>query len=345
MKNKTVLNHKELASFCKQMSMVMHSGLSYMEGISLMIEDCKEEEKPILENILEDLSMNSFSSALKKQEIFPSYMIQMIEIGEETGRNDDVMEALYHHYLREDALAQNLKNALTYPIVMISMMLVVIFILLTKVMPLFNQVFQQLGQEMTGISKGLLLVGNSLSHFIFVFIGLIVVIILFIIYLLKSKNGKEKLNHFLSSFPLTRSLFFKIAACHFAGGMSLALKSGLIQEKGIDLATNLVTNDSFINKIEHIKQELEEGQNLASTFSKYSLFSRIQTRMILIGDKTGHLDQTMDEIASQLEEEIDDQISTFINVLEPTLVIVLSLIVGIILLSVMLPLLGIMSSI
>ena len=80
MKNQKVLNHKELASFCKQMAMILDSGLSTMEGISLMMEDCKEDEKDILENIYQDLLEVPFSSALKKTNIFSDYMIQMIEL-------------------------------------------------------------------------------------------------------------------------------------------------------------------------------------------------------------------------------------------------------------------------
>ena len=79
MKNKGLLNPKELASFCKQMAMILDSGLSTIEGISLMMEDCKEDEKVILENIYQDLLEIPFSSALKKQNIFPDHMIQMIE--------------------------------------------------------------------------------------------------------------------------------------------------------------------------------------------------------------------------------------------------------------------------
>ena len=92
-------------------------------------------------------------------------MIQMLEIGEETGKNDEVMDALSHHYQREEMILQSIKNAITYPMIMILMMVVIIVILMTKVMPIFNQVFQQLGHEMTGLSKGILLLGNTLSKY------------------------------------------------------------------------------------------------------------------------------------------------------------------------------------
>ena len=103
-KKNEVLTNLELSSFCKQMSMILKAGISPIEGISMMIEDSQNEnEKQLLEKIYEDLTMtSSLAISLKKTSVFPDYMIQMLEIGEETGRNDEVMDALSHHYQRED---------------------------------------------------------------------------------------------------------------------------------------------------------------------------------------------------------------------------------------------------
>lgn len=184
-KKNEVLTNLELSSFCKQMSMILKAGISPIEGISMMIEDSQNEnEKQLLEKIYEDLTMtSSLAISLKKTSVFPDYMIQMLEIGEETGRNDEVMDALSHHYQREEMILQNIKNAITYPMIMILMMVVIIVILMTKVMPIFNQVFQQLGHEMTGLSKGILLLGNTLSKYAAVFIIILLIVIGFIFYL------------------------------------------------------------------------------------------------------------------------------------------------------------------
>ena len=106
-KKNEVLTNLELSSFCKQMSMILKAGISPIEGISMMIEDSQNEnEKQLLEKIYEDLTMtSSLAISLKKTSVFPDYMIQMLEIGEETGRNDEVMDALSHHYQREEMLS------------------------------------------------------------------------------------------------------------------------------------------------------------------------------------------------------------------------------------------------
>ena len=343
-KKNEVLTNLELSSFCKQMSMILKAGISPIEGISMMIEDSQNEnEKQLLEKIYEDLTMtSSLAISLKKTSVFPDYMIQMLEIGEETGRNDEVMDALSHHYQREEMILQSIKNAITYPMIMILMMVVIIVILMTKVMPIFNQVFQQLGHEMTGLSKGILLLGNTLSKYAAVFIIILLIVIGFIFYLLHNKKGKEKFKTIFYHFKGIKNLFHKIYACRLAGGMSLSLKSGLPFDRCIELSKELIYDKHFQKEINDCQNLLDEGSSLAKSFHDSHIFTGVQARML---NKAGQVDSIMDDIANQLEDEIDEKISSYINILEPTLVIILSIIVGVILLSVMLPLLGIMSNI
>ena len=131
-----------------------------------MAEDAPEgEERQILEHILERMQeTGSLYDSLTDTGLFPSYMLHMVEIGEETGTLDEVMEALSNHYDREDAIGKSIKSAVTYPLIMASMMVAVIIVLLVKVMPIFNQVFVQLGTEMTGFSRMLMDLGNAINH-------------------------------------------------------------------------------------------------------------------------------------------------------------------------------------
>ena len=152
----------EISAFCGQIALVLKSGISSIEGITIMVEDAPEgEERQILEQILEKMQeTGSLYDSLSDTGLFPSYMLHMVEIGEETGTLDDVMEALSSHYDREDAIGKSIKSAVTYPLIMAGMMIAVIIVLLVKVMPIFNQVFVQLGTEMTGFSRMLMDLGN-----------------------------------------------------------------------------------------------------------------------------------------------------------------------------------------
>lgn len=145
-------SNMELSSFCGQMALILKSGISSTEGLTIMLEDAAPGDE---RTVLEDLNSNmqetgSLFLALEHAGMFPSYMLHMVEIGEETGTLDEVMESLQNHYEREEAISRSIRNSITYPMIMTGMMAVVVIVLLVKVMPIFNQVFIQLGTEMTG---------------------------------------------------------------------------------------------------------------------------------------------------------------------------------------------------
>lgn len=339
------LSNPEISAFCGQMAMILKSGISAMEGISLLLEDAQNQaEKELLENIYETLTeTGQLHLSLRDTGVFPDYLLRMIEIGEETGTLDEVMDSLNRHYTREEAVSRSIKNALTYPLIMIGMMLLVIIILITKVMPVFNQVFLQLGRQMSGLSKGILHIGNALSRYALVFIIIAVMITLLLVYLTKTKNGQKSLINLGQHFRYSREISDKMAACRFAGGMALALKSGLTPEQGLLFSEHLINNEAFSKKLVSCKEMLEEGTDLSEALRKANVFTGVHAKMAAIAGKSGMMDEVMGQIADLCEEEVDDKITSFISILEPTLVIILSVVVGIILLSVMLPLLGIMS--
>ena len=270
-------------------------------------------------------------------------MLHMVQIGEYSGKLDEVMEALSVHYEREAGIAQAIKNAVTYPLIMVFMMLLVILVLVTKVMPIFNQVFRQLGSEMTGLSKAILDFGTAINRYSVVLIVLVALLAVLILYFGKTKSGREKLSSFTSRLGWTKAFTEKLAACRFASGMSLTLSSGMNPEECLNLASKLTNNEEFTKKLETCRETVNNGQDLSHSLLEAGIFSGIYARMVSIGSKTGSLDEIMHEIADKYQDEIDQRFTNMISILEPTLVIVLSVIVGMILLSVMLPLMGIMS--
>lgn len=337
----------EVSSFCEQIAMILKSGISSLEGITIMLEDSSSpEEKNILQNILENiLETGSLFEALSQTGLFPSYMLHMIQIGEETGTLDEVMSALSIHYEREDSIAKSIRSAITYPLIMGGMMVAVIVVLLVKVMPIFNQVFVQLGTEMTGFSRTLMSLGNTINQYSILFIAILALFLILLLVGTKTAKGKEIAKAIGYKFKFTRSVYEKTAACRFASGMALTLSSGLNPERSIELVSALNDDKVFQNKINTCQTLINDGKDLTEALYSTGIFTGMYARMASIGTKTGTMDQVMDKIAGLFQEEIDTRINNGLAILEPTLVIALSLIVGVILLSVMLPLMGIMSSI
>ena len=162
MRQKNKLTNEELFHFCEQFSILLHSGISCAEGLELMLDDSRTQRgKDFFQLLLTDFEQNgSFSQTLKNSGYFPESMISYIDIGEETGCLDEVLKSLSEHYDQEIEISENIRSAITYPLIMLAMMGTVIIILLVKVLPVFQQVFRQMGLEMNHFSNGLLNAGN-----------------------------------------------------------------------------------------------------------------------------------------------------------------------------------------
>lgn len=346
-KSYQALSNTELASFCSQTAMILHAGISPAEGIGIMMEDAaSQEEKDILAKIQDTLNLTGiFSQALKDSGVFPEYMLHMVNLGEQAGRLDETMESLGLHYEREANITSAIRSAVTYPCIMIGMMLLVVLVLVTRVLPVFNQVFVQFGQSLTGVSRTLMNIGSVMNRYAVVFVVLLAVLAALFLYFTRTSSGKKQSAQIFSHLKFTRSFSHKNAACHFASGMALTLKSGLTPEEGLQMSGALTSNPAFHRQLDECKSLVENGMPLADALSRSGIFSGVYARMVTVADRTGSLDEVMQKIASKYEEELDESLNSAISVLEPTLVAVLSIIVGLILLSVMMPLMGILSGI
>lgn len=347
MSEQKTLSNEEIASFCNQTALLFQAGITPAESMNILLSDVKSQKgKELLTSILNVCKQGEpFHKALASTNVFPDYVLHTIALGEESGNLDVCMQSLAEYYEKEETIAENIKNAVTYPLLMIVMMLVVIFVLIGKVMPIFQQVFVELGSEMTGFAASLLRLGQNLNRYSLVL--LLILVVLFLLYLLFAKTawGKKRITRFLNVFPLTKSFYDSIACGRFASGMALCLSSGMDTFTSLDMVSQLVGNSKMVNKINACKDAIHAGDNFAEALSTSGIFNNLYSQMVAVGFKSGNVDTVLRKIADSYEETTDKKMQSLISILEPTLVIILSVIVGLILLSVILPLMGIMSSI
>ena len=346
MANSKRLSNAELATFFGQMAMLLDGGIYYREGIDIMLNDTKSASaKAMLEQILNELNEHGqFDVALENSGAFPEHVIRMVRLGLRAGDDKAICRSLADYYSRQESISEGIKNAVTYPMIMIFMMLLVIIVLITKVLPIFNQVFEQLGSKMNAFSTSLMNFGNRLSSSSVVLVILLVVIIAAYIFFSKVPAGKKTLARILDAIPATRKFNDAVACSRFASGVAMVY-GRMDTYEGFDLVAGLIDNDRMSAKIAKCKEYLLEGQEYSEALKEAEIFSSVQSRMASIGFKSGNPQEAMNRIADEYDHEVDKRIHDIIAVLEPTLVIILSLIVGMILLSVILPLMGIMSSI
>ena len=165
MKKNRLLSNAEIASFCRQTAMIIKAGITPAEGMEILKHDTLNKEgKELLEQIsLSCKKGNPFFQALSDTGLFPDYVIKLVALGEESGNTDDVLISLAEHYEREEDISESIKSAVTYPLIMIVMMFIVIIVLIIKVLPIFQQVFVQLGTQMSPLASSLLSLGDRKS--------------------------------------------------------------------------------------------------------------------------------------------------------------------------------------
>ena len=347
MKENTKLSSAEIASFCSQTSLLIQSGITPLESIRILYNDAESSaEKGLLQTILDVCKQGEpFHKALAATEAFPDYVIHMISLGEESGNLEECIASLANYYEKEDNIASSLRSAVTYPLVMIVMMMTVIFVLISKVMPIFQQVFKELGSEMTGFAATMLNLGQSLNGYSgFLVIGICILIVLYL-WCTKTSSGRAFAGSILQRFPLTKGFYESIASQRFASGLAICLQSGIDIYTSLDITRQLVGKHPLCEKIENCRQSVMQGAGLSEALTGCGIFNHLYSQMIAVGFKSGNVDVVLNKIADGYEKATDKKIQSIISILEPTLVIILSIIVGLILLSVILPLMGIMASI
>lgn len=344
--NKTKpLNNNELSSFFTQLAILSDESHGYL--LDLMLEDTTDERgREMLTQMRDNCYDNMpLHQAMRETGVFPDYAVRMIALGETVSKEAEMAQSLADYYDRQQNIADGIKNAVSYPMIMIFMMLLVIVVLITKVLPIFSQVFEQLGSQMNSFSTGLMNIGKRLSSSSVILVVLLCVILLLFVFFAKVPQGKRIVENLLTKLPATKKFYTAIDRSRFASSLAMTFAQANDTYEALDMAAELVNTPEMYAKVEATKDMIMEGSRIGDAINKAGIFSNFHSRMITVGFENGDPSPLLIRIADDCDREVDKRLHNLISVLEPTLVIILSLIVGMILLSVILPLMGIMSSI
>lgn len=340
------LSNPELSAFCAQVAMLLKSGIPLHEGMSVMRDDADAESRRLLDVIVEQTEQGlPLYAALKESGAFPRYMLDMVEIGETSGRLEEVVDSLADYYDRQDALSQSLRRAVTYPAVMLGMMLVTILVLVVKVLPAFRRVYQRLGTDVSGFAQSMLDLGEGLGIAALVLLGILAVAAVVLLLMRLTPGGRTAVERLARRLPVARKINDSSLSGRFAASMAIMLGSGMELDRSLELAGQLMADTPMAARVESCRTMLDEGSSFADALTGSGIFSGLAARMVTVGLRTGSADAALERIARQCDQDAVTRTEGVISVLEPTLVAILSVVVGVILIAVMIPLMGIMSSI
>lgn len=346
-RTKEMYSIRNLSAFCLQVSLLLSAGVPLEEGFLVMEEDGESsEEKELLRFLSEESELGvPLYKAMEKTEAFPSYVVKMAKLGQETGTLDKIMKFLAGYYEKEDQLMKNIKNTLTYPVMMIFMLFVVLFVLFTKVMPVFEGVYEQLGAQLSPISKTAIHLGGIFSGMALILFAASVLAALVMAFGRKKGKSFRFVEKTLERLKRNSKIARFTAVRRFSSVLAVTLESGMEMETGMELAKELVENPDIEEKLQECARDLEWGSSFYEALKKTGLFSGFYIQMIQVGERSGNLAQVMETISEDYGKEADNQIDNILARFEPVMVAVLAAAVGLVLLSVMLPLAGVLSAI
>ena len=347
MKNNLRFSNEDTAVFCSEMNYLLHAGVGNADALTILAED---EARPAYREVLQSMAAGAdegkdLSRLVSESGCFSAHVGEMLAVGEESGRTEEALSALSASSESSAALDRRLRSALMYPSLLLLVMLAVIAVLLIYVLPIFNRVYAQLGSGLNGVAGGLLGVGRALGSVSPLLIVLFCLVVVFLALFSAVPAFRAKI---LAAWQRSRGdkgLSGKINLARFAQALSLGMSSGLPAEEAIEAAARLLSGSEEAQKrCAQCVDRLNEGVSLSKALKESELLPASQCRLLEAGVRGGSGEQAMEQIARRMTDESEAAIEEAVGKVEPTIVIVTSVLVGLILLAVMLPLINIMSA-
>lgn len=334
----------ENARLFRELALLLHAGLGTAESLYLLAEETGEAEAALLQAMGKAMDEGlALSDAMTEFSAFDSGMVRT---GEQTGRLEEALEALAEHYEQQQRIGHLLKTALVYPCTVLVLMLVVIGVLLIKVLPVFDSVYASLGSGLTGIAGGLLRLGEGLEKTLPVILVLLLAAALFALLFAVWGAFRENVTALWRKHFGDRGVLKSFNNARFAQALSMGLQSGMLPEEALELACTLMGDvPEAASRCETAVNQLRKGAALSEALSAAQLLSQPMARMLSVGLRGGNADSVMAGIAEKMAEEARQALEDRVAKIEPVLVTGASVLVGMILLAVMLPLMNIMSTI
>ena len=338
-----VLGPDELSVFCYELSLMVQAGIGSEESVGILAQDARSpREKELLERMHAVLlEGRALSAALEETGVFPHYMLRMVEIGQASGRLDQVLSALSAYYRREADTQQSLRRAIAYPAAMAVLIAVVFLALVSRVLPVFQQVFSQLGVSLSPVARGLMTFGAVSKYVAAAFAVVLVAAAVWVFWMFRTAKGQAALSRLLSGTAPYRA----VDRSRFASAMALMLSSGLPKDEAMDRSCDLLDGTGIAPALKDCRDRMAAGTAFADAVESCGLFTGLQAGLLSAGFRAGVSEQAMEELSRRCQADADERLSLLLSRFEYGLVIILCLAVGLVLLSVMLPLLGVLSAI
>ena len=340
-----MLTNEQVCSFCTALEYLLHAGIGLADALILLKED---EQEPKNRQMLAQMALRAdegaaLSAVIRETGRFPAYVSTLTAVGERSGKIEQTLEALARYYESRERMDRYLRSALLYPVSLMAVLLAVALVLLVWVLPVFNDVYARLGSSLTGVAGGLLAVGSALRRGM----PVICVVLAAMGAVLAVKPLRRWVLRRWNRMMGDRGAQKKVLSARFVQALSMAVSSGMPDVPALELACSLAEGEApgFQNRCEICRAEAENGGALSRVLGKNGFLSPADCRLLDAGIRSGNGEEVLQKIAQRLLEQSEEALERQTGYIEPVVVTVACVLIGAILLSVMLPLMHIMTAI
>lgn len=339
---------REIVIFLRQFSVMVSAAISISESLNILKGQkfSKAFRKVLIQVHNDVLSGLLLSEALRKHpKVFPNFFTEMVAIGEVSGSLDTVLESMADYYERDQKIRKKAKSAMVYPCLVIGLTVIIIFFMALVILPEFEKMITDLGGEVPLITEVVLnFFGFIKTNFLFIIAGIAILVIAFILWK-KTKTGRYQLDWIKLHIPFLGVVNKNLITARFARAFIILLNSGMTITDCMENLYRMLGNKVYMKKFSYSIEEVKRGKRIAKSIENTNMFPVLLTEMINVGEKSGNLTEVLESTSSYFDNNVETSITRATSILEPLMIVVLGLVVGLVILSVYLPIIAMMQNI
>jgi len=331
----------DIALFTRQMATMMGSGVPLLQSFDIIAEGF---DNPNMKKLVEDIKQevaagNSLANSLRKKPLyFDDLYCNLVDAGEQSGALETLLDRVATYKEKTESLKSKIKKAMTYPIAVVVVAIVVSAILLIKVLPQFQSVFENFGAELPAFTQMVINLSEVLQKWwLVVLVAMFAAAFGFRAAYRRSESLRDSVDRAILRIPIVGQIIYKSAVARYARTLSTTFAAGVPLVEALDSVSGATGNVVFRNAVSKIKQDVSAGTQLNFSMRTTGVFPTMAVQMAAIGEESGSLDSMLDKVASYYEEEVDNAVDNLTTLMEPMIMAVLGVLVGGLIIAMYLP--------
>lgn len=323
---------RDIVLFTRQMATMMKAGVPLLQSFDIIGEGF---DNPAMRKLVDDVKQevaagNSFAAALrKKPQYFDELYCNLVDAGEQAGALDTLLERVATYKEKSESLKAKIKKAMTYPLAVVFVAIIVTGILLVKVVPQFESVFKGFGAQLPAFTVMVIGLSQFMQDWWWLMLGVLIAAIFGVRHAFRTSQGfRDRTDTWLLKLPLIGTLMYKSAVARYARTLSTTFAAGVPLVEALESVAGATGNIVFKRAVLRIKQDVSTGMQLNFSMRTSGIFPNMAIQMTAIGEESGALDDMLDKVASFYEAEVDNMVDNLTSLMEPFIMVVLGVIVG-----------------